>query len=278
MDGLVWFGVICTVVGAGLFAFGMRHDPILAAAIPGGMGLLMAFLLYLILSVDAPSPTPQAVASESEQPAKPPVPEPNIDPPQDFLEALQPPQEPAQSGATVDLLARIGPRPNMLTQPWSMQGGALVSTEVRSNVPSKMWIPYRPPESFQLTAVVERLSGQESINFGFPVGGQDIMICIDGYGGSISGINLINRSTADRNESRSVGPFIQGRDPHTIICTVGPDSVHVTVNGRVAIDWKGDVRRLSLDRRWPHGPRGQIHIGCWQSSYRISKLELKPQS
>lgn len=278
MDGLVWFGVIATIFGAALFAFGMRHDPILAAAIPGGSGLLMVVLLYLILSVNAPTPVSQSMESEPKQAVDRPLTKSNGDPPQDILSPVPSQPATAQPGEAVDLLARIDPRQHTIYHSWSMQDGALVSAHVRSLIPSRLWIPYRPPESYQLTAVVERLSGTDSINFGFPLGGQDVMVCIDGYQNHINGINLIDGRTADRNESRRFGQFIQGSQPHTIVCTVGPNSVHVTVNGRVAVDWKGDVRRLSHDRRWPRRKPGYLHLGCWQSSYRISKLELKPRS
>lgn len=276
MDGLVWFGVISTVIGAALFAYGMRHDPILAAAIPGGTGLLMVVLLYFILSAGSPSPVSQAEASDTEQSSDRLASNSNDKSTPEPVPPRNPNPGAANSQGTVDLLARIGPRPNSLTQPWSVQGGALISPEIRQFTPAKIWVPYRPPASFQMTAVVERLSGTDGISFGFPVGGRDIMIAIDGYGGNYSGINMIDRSTADRNESRRRGPFFQNGQTNTIVCTVGPDSVHVTVNGQVAVDWKGDTSRLSLDRRWPHGPPRHIHVSTWQTSFRISKLEVKP--
>ncbi|MCA9070005.1 MAG: hypothetical protein KDA84_13830 [Planctomycetaceae bacterium] len=283
MDGLVWFGVICTVVGAVLFAFGMRRDPILAVGIPGGTTLLMVVLLYFILADNSPSPAPQAVASDSEDSPNPLTSKSPDEPVPNFIEALQTNPPPTGSQGSVDLLAQIGPRPRAIGPPWSMQGGALVSPRFMSFTPSKMLINHQPPQSFQLTAVVQRLSGQDSINFGFPVGGRDIMVCIDGYGderagrvGAISGINRVDGRTADRNDSMRVGPFLVGQGPHTIVCTVGPDSVHVTVNNRVAVDWKGNPGRLAPDPRWLPMRRGHIHLGCWQTSYRITKLEIKP--
>ncbi len=57
MDWLVWLSVILALSGAGMFAFGMRRDPILAVAIPTGMALLIAVLLLLIYSSKPPIPS-----------------------------------------------------------------------------------------------------------------------------------------------------------------------------------------------------------------------------
>jgi hypothetical protein len=56
---------------------------------------------------------------------------------------------------------------------------------------------------------------------------------------------------------------------------VGDNSINVTCDGRVAIDWQGDVNRLQLDGRWPNGPRGFLHLNTWNTQFRISKLELR---
>lgn len=271
MDWLVWLGLICVIGGAGLFAFGMRHDPMLAAGVPGGMTLLTAVLLFLILS-GSPSSSPPATRNDAEtkDPSDPPRPNPAA------LILPRNAEEPAAAEGAVDLLSEIELPKGQLNGRWTIQDGALISPMTRGDIPAKLTIPVRPPESFQLIVVMERLQGQDSITFGFPVGGQDVMVCIDGYGGIYSGINLIDRATADRNESSRRGPFLRNGEPNTIVCTVGPDSVHATVNGKTAVDWRGDVRRLSLDRRWPHGPLGQIELGSWQTSYRITRLELRP--
>lgn len=278
MDWRVWLSGICFVSGAGLFAYGMRRDPILAAGIPGSLGVLMAVLLFLVFS-GRPANDPPIVAGASEEnPANDPSKPPDLKPSNgaDPLAMLQPGKAAAQNGEQVNLLSWIDPSRHQLSGPWRMENGALITPMIQGTVPAKLTVPVKPPESFQLIAVVERLQGRDSISFGFPVGGQDVMVCIDGFNGIYSGINLIDRSTADRNESRRRGPFLRNGQPNRIVCNVGPDSVHVTVNDRTAVDWTGDVNRLSLDRRWPHGPLGQLEIGSWQTSYRITKLVLRP--
>lgn len=279
MDWLVWIGVICSIAGAGLFAFGMRRDPLLAAGVPSGGLVVSGILLFLILSGRSPDSS-TLTADPSGTPAdqttgSPPRPsDPEAPPAVKWENALVEQIAPGQN--RIDVLARVDPARHQLNGRWTMQNGALITPMTNGTIPAKLTIPVRPPESFQLTAVVERIHGRDSINIGFPVGGRDVMVCIDGYGGFHSGINLIDRSTADRNESGRRGRFIQDGRENTIVYTVGPDSVRVTVNGRTAVDWRGDVNRLSRDGRWPSGPPGQIELASWHTSYRIKKLELKP--
>ena len=184
----------------------------------------------------------------------------------------QPKGDSRQNGRVVNLLEAIDPSRDRVLGIWSKQNGTLISPPAR---PARLTIPYNPPASYELTAVVERIQGKEAISFGLVVGGRDVFAIIDGYGGGVSGLSRLDGKTGNANESTHHGSLIaNGRN--VIVCTVGPRSVKVVCNGKTAIDWQGDPNRLSLDRRWRTGPAHRLRLNSWGSRYRISKLELKP--
>ena len=254
MDGLVWFGLVSTIAGAGFLAFGLRSRPAAAVGVPAGMGVLAVVLLVVILSR-----SPASRPTEMENPLPKPLP----------LAS----NETEPLAGPVDLLQKIDPARHRLSGFWTRKNRALISSLDR---PAKLVVPAGLPERYQVTAVVERLEGIDSFSFGVAVGGRDVMVCLDGYDGIYSGLNLIDGSTADRNESRRRGPFLANGKPNTLVVRVEPGSLRATVNGQVAIDWRGDPNRLSLDRRWPNGPPGHLQIATWNTRYRVTKLELMP--
>lgn len=268
---LVGFGVICTVSGAALFAFATRHNPVWAIGAPVAAVSVMGLNLFLIFS-ERPGSRSTPEGSEKNATAVPTPPAPNPQSPPDAV--LQPGDVPpwGQPGPVLDLLSGLDPTATQLAGIWTMQNGSLISPIA---APARMYFPVRLPRKYQLTAVVERLQGSDSISLGVTIGGRDVGATIDGFDPKVSGLNLLDRSTPDRNESRRLGPFIRGDGPTTIVCTVGDNSIHVTCDGRVAIDWQGDVSRLDQDGRWPNGPPGFLHLATWNTQFLISKLELR---
>ncbi len=267
MDWMVLGGIAATVLSGGFFALEMRHNPAIAIGVPTGMAVLMGSLLVVIFSNPAPNAEPFEV---------------NDSDPENLPSRLENPipaiptvEQPANG--PVNLLARIDLNQHQLSGAWDFQDGALMTPlPGPTNVPDRMWIPVKLPETFELTMEFEHLQGTPSLNVGFPVGGQDVIVCIDGFTKTYSGLNLIDKATADRNESRRQGPFLVPNRSNTVICRVNENSVQAIVNGKMAVNWKGDVNRLSLDTRWPNGPPGCVQLGSWKTQHRITKMEVKP--
>lgn len=289
-------GAIAAVIGAGVFVYAMRHNVAVAGLVSGGAVLLAGVLLVIHLSAEDDGQAPrggQPRVGENDRGRGGRGPQgrgPRRDENRNAaartggsasangqsdensksysLDLRQGEAEP------VDLLGIIHPPRDQILGEWEVQNGHLISPKGR---PIRLEVPVIPPESYVLTAVVERIDGRDSINFGLVVGGRGVSVVLDGYGGSTSGLNRLDGKTGDVNETTHRGRVLTDEGTNTIVCTVGPKSVQVECNGTTIIDWQGDPQRLSRDRRWKTGRPDHLMVGCWDTRFRISRLELVPR-
>ncbi|MFG0333396.1 MAG: hypothetical protein ACF8TS_08555, partial [Maioricimonas sp. JB049] len=178
-----------------------------------------------------------------------------------------------QDSTPVNLLDVIQPSRDQLIGRWTLHNGSLTSSMLR---PARIDVPVKPPSSYVFTVEAERLQGNDSLNLGLVVGGRGVTVIMDGYGGQVTGLNRLDGRTGDNNESTHRGKTLPDGRRNVIVCTVGPESVQVTANGRTVIDWKGNPQRLSRDHRWTPGRDDHLQLGCWATKWQITRLELAP--
>jgi hypothetical protein len=171
------------------------------------------------------------------------------------------------------LLERIEPSRDQILGEWSKQGGTLISPLKR---PALLEVPVVPPESYILTAVVERLEGQEAFSVGLVVGDTGVTAVIDGFGGNISGLQQVGGRLANMNPTRFEGAVLKP-GPNKINYQVTPGSVIVQCNEQTVVQWSGDPQELSFGFEWRQGRTDRLRIGTWASRYRISALTLAPK-
>ena len=140
-------------------------------------------------------------------------------------------------------------------------------------------VPYAPPKEYTITLEAERIAGNDGLNIGIVVGGGQTMVVTDGWDKHANALNLVGRRTGDDNETTQIAAVFTTGQRTTIECTVRRKAVAVSYNGQPLIQWSGDPRRLSLDRRfWFGAAPGKLFLGAWGSSFRITRMELVPLS
>jgi hypothetical protein len=152
----------------------------------------------------------------------------------------------ASAGSAVDLLAWIDPAECSIPSRsrWSFKGRVLVSGEQRDDMRfTRLQIPCIPPAEYDLTTVVECRKAGGPFAVGLVAGGRQFAVAVDGvsvaaglFGGKDSK-ELASRYPGSRL-AWTGAPFAEGK-PSTVVCSVRRASLRVTVNGQVAIDWKG---------------------------------------
>lgn len=196
------------------------------------------------------------------------------------------PDEPAATrlaadDSTVDLLALIDPDRDATTGDWIFEGDALVTPPVRGAL---LEIPYDPPEDYELTVVLEKVSGVNGFHMGLMVGGSQTVAAIDvGPGeGRITGLQPVDETSFQLNElSREhSGNLLQAGRQHTIVYKVcaaegSQKQLIVTLNGATIIDWTGESSRLSNGEISAGRRADRLFLGDWETSFSITRLELQ---
>jgi hypothetical protein len=181
---------------------------------------------------------------------------------------------PARLDRPIDLLALVDPRRDQVAGQWKLEGGKLTSP----NVPfARLRIGFDPPEEYLLRLEVKRRTGNESLNIGFPWGGSHGMVVIDGWNGSVSGLERINGQLGDRNVTTRRGTkFLTGQEPHTVTLAVRKSSVRVDCDDKLVLEFRGSPGALSHTKEWSVGAGPKLFVGNYTGSFEFTRIEIAP--
>jgi serine/threonine protein kinase len=176
----------------------------------------------------------------------------------------------------VNLLPRMDPARDSVDNPWTVDGGRLISSE---NAISKVQIPCVPPAEYDLVVTASRRSGSSSFNAGLVSAGHRFVVSIDGFiSNDMTSIDRIDGRQGDMNETRlKEKQFLDDR-PRTVVFSVRRSGVTTTVEGRRVVDWKGDPKRLSLSPAFTVPDERVLFLMTGSTSYDVTRLLLVPVS
>lgn len=180
------------------------------------------------------------------------------------------------SGGTINLLPLIDIKRDTLAGTWEKDGDIV---RVMGNVAvSKLVIPADVPAEYKLTIRLDREAGgkanNECLTLRLPLGEFMADVFLDGYGSSISGIDIDHvpidnlKNVAARRLQAIKPGVIQQLD-----ITVRKNGVKVVNGERTIIDWTGAPKRLWTQSDWM-SPPGHIAIGSYYGRFRFEELQL----
>jgi len=85
---------------------------------------------------------------------------------------------------------------------------------------------------------------------------------------SDDGLTLISRNEHPR--------ALDSNRENTIVATVRPSGVSISVNGASVISYSGDLKKLSVPRQWAMPDPKRIFIGSHSGIFRVLKIEVRP--
>jgi hypothetical protein len=199
------------------------------------------------------------------------------------LEALPPSSFPPVPPIAKDgkLLPILDAKRDSRLGEWKLDSAGLVSSTDRI---TRFRIPVAPPEKYVLSATVQRLEGPHDLYFGLIVSGHCCAVPLDSYM-SKTGLDQLDgkrfldgMNFTQRNYSTPLFPL--GKTSQ-VRCYVLPDTIVVRCGDLDVVRWHGDPRRLSQDPnyyppRYLAADRASLWFGTYQTSFRITDLELKP--
>jgi serine/threonine protein kinase len=173
----------------------------------------------------------------------------------------------------VDLLKLIDPDRDAVAGKWSFLESTLATTSGPFN---RLVIPYAPPAEYQIEMKLERKSSGKGLNIGFPVGGNQAMLVMDGFSSPpTSGLELLDGKLANSNDTAHKGQLLPLNRPTTVFLQVRKNEITFDCDGKVIFHWKGDPARLALYKWWAVPQTDKIFLGS-QAVFHVHKMTLTP--
>lgn len=174
---------------------------------------------------------------------------------------------------TVNLLAKVDPKRDSVTDGWRRQGASLTGTGDGIKH-SRIEVPGVAPEEYDLTCVVERRSGDDEFFVGLVGGGNQFAAYFDWARGSASGIGEI--AGADAAKLKIPGRFFENGKQKTLVFMVRKEGVVVRADGKDWLAWRADWGQVSVHDSRAVRSKNVISLGVGGAgcAYVVSHLSI----
>lgn len=171
---------------------------------------------------------------------------------------------PERAGQPVDLLKAVDLTRDVVLGDWQQTSSTLIGP-----TDSKIYLPTRPPEHYQLRMSARRLEANGGLTIGFMMAGRQGMAAIDGWNSTVSGLFVDGRDANDNCTSKK-GKLFKDQSVGEIVLTVHPGHLLCQFNKATVIDWHGDPDRLML-----HSGFG---MSCRESAFVVTSAKFAIES
>jgi hypothetical protein len=184
-----------------------------------------------------------------------------------------PAQVPRDGTGRIDVLKTLDPALDSVWGIWHCWEGPLTVHRERY---ARLQIPVDVPPSYVLAAEVTRQGGDGSFGFGLVVGGRQVLLVFDAYGGDVSGLHRLDGKRANANASTRKGVLLPANTKVQLQVHVTPKTIRASVDGKLALEWSGDPARLSLDPAWEVPRKDWLFLASFETKVLITSLTLTP--
>lgn len=180
---------------------------------------------------------------------------------------------PPAASAPLDLLSHIHTEKDAVHGQWVRNELGLFSPGVDQG---RLQIHASVPEEYQLKVVVTRLDGEDMFTLGLVTSTGQVRVMLDGYGGKVSGLELVRKTETPKNGIVWNGTVLPKGRPNTILCTVRKRRVLVEVNGRAILDWSGSPEALSMPDWFKVPDPRALVLDDWSTArFQITEIKLQ---
>lgn len=151
----------------------------------------------------------------------------------------------AAAGDSLEILPLMDVNRDMVAGNWELSGDRrqLTAKEPRS----RLFLPVSVPSSYRLEFTMRGPPGKDGLAVGLASEGRQFRVALDGYAENrISGLGNIQGKDPNKNDTATTSFQMEEDQDHRVACTVKPGQVQVQVDGKMIIDWQGDMADLSL--------------------------------
>jgi hypothetical protein len=181
------------------------------------------------------------------------------------------PATPVKRGNSIDVLKTVNPKLDSVKGIWFIEENSFRSN--RDDF-ARLQIPIDPPEQYTLRLKVTRLFGSDQFAVGLIVGGRQVMCSFDAYGGTASGLHLVDGKSVKSNATTRKGSVLPVDKPVAIRIQVTSQSVVAEVDAKPVVDWKGDASKLGQDPKYAVPRTDWLYFASWNTQFAISECFL----
>jgi hypothetical protein len=182
----------------------------------------------------------------------------------------------AREARIVDRLVPFGqPTARCGERGWFIEEGTL---RPNRDDAARIQVPVTPPERYTLRLKVKRLFGSDQFAVGLIVGGRQTMASLDAYGGTVSGLHLVDGKTVKNNPTTHKGAVLPEDKLVNVKVRGASDAVSVEADGKKFVDWNGDAQRLSQDDRFAMPRTDWLYLATWNTQFAVSAFCLDDEA
>ena len=178
----------------------------------------------------------------------------------------------AKVGKTVNLLALIDPAKDAVAGKWGFNGAVLVGE--KNAEAARIEIPYQPPEEYDFRMVFMRIEGVDCVCQILYKSDRQFQWTMDGWTGTISGIQTIDGKTADNNETTFNGKLLTNGRWHTSIVQVRNNGITVFFDGKRIANLSKAYDTLAIHPMWKLRDTSVLGVGHYSNKVGFSIVEL----
>ncbi len=173
----------------------------------------------------------------------------------------------------VDLLDRIDIEKDALVEHWGFQDRSLI---IPWNRYSRLQIPCRPPEEYDVRVTVTRKNGMGAFFLGFVYRGRQGVVGLDTGGDGSAQLFADSESLPRGTSSASKQMLFRRNAPTAVLLSVRKGGLTISVAGQTTLEWKGEPEDLADSYRFRVPDPRTLFLGSYETVYRIEELVLTP--
>lgn len=178
------------------------------------------------------------------------------------------------TGQKIDLLEWIDCDRDAFKGKFTKNDDGSISTPTDNNNP-RLRVPLELPDEYELFTQIESTGEGHELMLGLPASGGRGSLIVDGFEHSWTGLDVDAFFT--RNVTSRHGKLLP-RGLHDLTVRVARTGIQVECDRSIVINWRGNPRRLISFFNWNVPGKRTLALGSQGSSYRFTKLELRPLS
>ena len=175
------------------------------------------------------------------------------------------------AGQSVELLNMIELKRDSIAGDWTMDEGTLLIPDSRA---ARLQLPFIPPRCYSLTVRVARRAKSGPLVLGLVFNGHQFCLLVHQPASGISTID--GRFAPDNNETTTYATRLEADKPATVRCVVTDSHVVAELDGKQFLNWKGDARRLSIDKGYAVPRKDTLFIAGNGGGFAISEIKIGP--